>query len=108
MSKQSPTTRFRERSLMLNPAPTIGAALAIFAIAFGGLSLRLASGHDPALTTSAIVQPANGSQGTAIRTHASGAATGAAPRSAAGTAAGHAPVVTAASGTGGKAVHGDA
>ena len=108
MSKDHTNRRFRERSLMLNPAPTIGAALAIFAIAFGGLSLRLASGHDPALATSAIVQPANGRQGTTIRTHASGSAAGAAPSSTARTAGGKARVVTAASGARGQARGGDA
>ncbi len=76
MSGHHRTGRFRERSLLLNPAPVIGTALAVFAIAFGGLTLRLASGHDPAVSLSASAVRANGASGTALRTHASGTAAG--------------------------------
>ena len=70
------TARFRERSLLLNPAPVIGAALAAFALAFGGLTLRLASGHDPAVSLSASPGRANGASTAALRTRASGTAAG--------------------------------
>ena len=97
--------RFRDRSLMLNPAPVIGAALAVFAIAFGGLSLRLASGHDPALNVSASVQRATGAHGAVLSTRASGAAAGSGTGT--GTSArrstSHGAVVTTASGARGGA-----
>jgi hypothetical protein len=90
--------RFRDRSLMLNPAPVIGAALAVFAIAFGGLSLRLASGHDPALNVSASVQRATGAHGAVLSTRASGAAAGSGTGTSARRSTSHGAVVTTASG----------
>jgi hypothetical protein len=77
MPPNHPTGRFRERSLLLNPAPVIGAALAAFAIAFGGLTLRLATGHDPAVSLSATAGRSNGASATALRTTASGRVLGA-------------------------------
>ena len=76
MSGHHAAGRFRERSLLLNPAPVIGAALAAFAVAFGGLTLRLASGHDPAVSLSASARRANGASATGLSTRASGAASG--------------------------------
>ncbi|HVC83611.1 MAG TPA: hypothetical protein VNC12_00060 [Solirubrobacteraceae bacterium] len=76
------SSRFRERSLLLNPAPVIGATLAAFAIAFGGLTVQLVSGRDPAVGTLASVTRGAASGGTTtVTTRASGAAsaTGAAP-----------------------------
>jgi hypothetical protein len=72
-------SRFRERSLLLNPAPVIGATLAAFALAFGGLTMRLATGHDPALGAAVSSGQVATRGGTvALTTRASGAATAAA------------------------------
>jgi hypothetical protein len=78
-------SRFRERSLLLNPAPVVGATLAAFALAFGGLTMRLATGHDPALGAAVSTRQVASHGGTvALTTRASGAAAtpaGAAPGS---------------------------
>ena len=49
MADRTTSRRLHERSLWLNPALVVAAALAVFAIAFGTLTMRLASGHDPAI-----------------------------------------------------------
>jgi hypothetical protein len=68
-------SRFRERSLLLNPAPVLGATLAAFALAFGGLTMRLATGHDPALAAAVSSGQMASRGGTvALTTRASGAA----------------------------------
>jgi hypothetical protein len=70
------SSRFRERSLLLNPAPVIGATLAAFAIALGGLTAQLVSGRDPAVgTLASVTQGASNRGATTITTRASGAAT---------------------------------
>jgi hypothetical protein len=72
-------SRFRERSLLLNPAPILGATLAAFALAFGGLTMRLATGHDPALSAAVSVgQVASRGSTGALTTRTSGAAAAAA------------------------------
>jgi len=72
-------SRFRERSLLLNPAPVLGATLAAFALAFGGLTMRLATGHDPALGAAVPSgRVASRGGGVALTTRTSGAATAAA------------------------------
>ncbi len=90
--------RFRERSLLLNPAPVIGAALAAFAVAFGGLTLRLASGHDPAVSLSASAGPTNRGSATALSTRASGTAAGPGGASPTTSKANSSAIVTATSG----------
>jgi hypothetical protein len=90
-------SRLRERSLLLNPAPVVAAALAAFSLALGGLTAQLITGHDPALGTLASVsQPAGKGAGTTLTTSASGAV-----RRASAAPAGHAttaPLVTSTSG----------
>ena len=74
------SSRFRERSLLLNPAPVIGATLAAFAIALGGLTAQLVSGRDPAVgTLASVTQGASNRGATTITTRASGAATATSP-----------------------------
>ncbi len=85
-------SRFRERSLLLNPAPVIGATLAAFAIALSGLTAQLVGGHDPAVGTLASVARGASSGATTVTTRASGAAS----------ATGSSPVASAAT-TGGSA-----
>jgi hypothetical protein len=94
MPNRKITGRFSERSLWLNPALVVAAALAVFAIAFGTLTLRLAAGHDPAIGL-ARAGRAQGSN-PALRTRSSGAGA-TAP---AGRSGSHKPatIVTAASG----------
>lgn len=92
-------SRFRERSLLLNPAPLIGATLAAFAVAFSGLTMRLATGHDPALVTAVSSGQVASRGGTAaLTTRTSGAATaaGGAP---AGSSATSATIVSSTSGS---------
>jgi hypothetical protein len=96
-ARRSRRSRLRERSLLLNPAPVVAAALAAFSLALGGLTAQLITGHDPALGTLASVsQPAG--KGTApLTTSASGAV-----RGASAAPAGHAttaPLVTSTSGS---------
>ena len=106
-------SRFRERSLLLNPASVVGAALATFLVVLVALTARLATGRDPAATTAmAIRQPSGHGAGTALTTRSSGGqALGPSPQSAQGVAAatqgGSAPLVTSASGAGGLYVEGD-
>jgi hypothetical protein len=90
-------SRLRERGMMLNPAPLIGATLATFALVLSGLTLRLATGHDPAVGAVATVSPqtAHGGNGR-VTTRASGTPTASGSK-ASSTAAG-APLVTATSG----------
>jgi len=97
-SRRRPS-RFRERSLLLNPAPVLGATLAAFALAFGGLTLRLAAGHDPALGGAVLSGRVASRGGTvALTTRASGAATAAAGAPA-GSKATSARLVSATSGS---------
>ena len=104
-ARRSQRSRFRERSLLLNPAPVVAAALAAFSLALGGLTAQLLTGHDPALGTLASVgRVAGKGAGTTLTTRASGAARGAS--AAAAGHAGTAPLVTSTSGstaTGGTA-----
>ncbi|HEY7966739.1 MAG TPA: hypothetical protein VID68_06905 [Solirubrobacteraceae bacterium] len=90
-------SRFRQRSLLVNPAPVIGAALAAFAIAFGGLTWRLASGHDPAVPLAALRQGAARAAGSGVVTRSSRA--GGAPTAGAAGRGGQLPgrIVTASS-----------
>jgi hypothetical protein len=95
---KSRRSRLRERSVMLNPAPLIGATLATFAIVFCGLTMRLATGHDPAVGGVAAVGRQAAHVGTGrVTTRASGTpvASGVGPQA---TGAG-APLVTATSGS---------
>jgi hypothetical protein len=90
-------SRLRERSLLVNPAPVIGAALAAFSLVLGGLTLRVVTGRDPAAPT-ATPTPRTGSAGgrAPLVTRTSGtAASGGSRRSSATTPA---PPVTSASG----------
>jgi len=74
MSRTRTQSRLRERSFLLNPAPVVGAALAAFAIAFGGLTMRLATGHDPAVAPLASASRAAGGGRVSLRTSSSRAA----------------------------------
>ena len=98
------SSRFRERSLLLNPAPVIGATLAAFALALGGLTAQLLSGRDPAVgTLASVARSASRGGATTVTTRASGAAktTGAAPVTGAAATAGSATgsLTTATSGS---------
>lgn len=79
-------SRFRERSLLTNPSAVIAGSLAALAIAFGALTVRLASGHDPAVGFVAAVPRAGSSTGVGALTTRASAAAGSAAR--AGTSAG--------------------
>ena len=103
-------SRFRERSLLLNPASVIGAALATFLVVLVALTARLATGRDPALAPAvAMRQPSGHGAGAALATRSSGGqALGHSPHSAQGaTPTGSAPLVTSASGAGGLYQEGD-
>jgi hypothetical protein len=64
--------RLRERSLLLNPAPVIGAALAAFSLVLAGLTFRLQAGHDPSVGSVAWVPRAGSSASAPLATRASG------------------------------------
>jgi hypothetical protein len=97
-ARRSRASRVRERSLLLNPAPVVAAALAAFCLALGGLTVQLITGHDPALGTLASASPLAGKgAGATLTTRASGAG-----RGASAAPAGHgrtAPLVTSSSGS---------
>lgn len=107
-----PTTRrprLRERSMMLNPALVIAAALAAFALVLGGLTLRLANGHDPGLAgTAAISARPSGVGTTSLTTRTSGALAPGVARTGAHGSSPTAPLLTAASGVARGAGGGDA
>jgi hypothetical protein len=66
-------SRLRERSLLLNPAPVIGAALAAFSLVLAGLTFRLQAGHDPSVGPVAVARRAASSVASApLATRASG------------------------------------
>jgi len=96
-------SRFRERSLLLNPAPVIAATLAAFAIALSGLTAQLLSGHDPAVGMVASVARGASSGAATVTTRASGAAsaTGSSPATSGAATGGSAtrPLTTATSGS---------
>jgi uncharacterized membrane protein YgcG len=92
-------SRLRERSLLTNPVPVVTATLAAFTLAFGGLTVRLMTGHDPALgTLTSVSQVAARGGATTVTTRASGAAATSAS-SAPGAHSTTAPLVTSTSGS---------
>jgi hypothetical protein len=96
--KSQRRSRLREGSVWLNPAPVIAAALAVFALVLGGLTVRLVAGHDPAVGAIALAPRTGSRAGRApLITRTSGA-----PGSIGSRASGvnaPAPLVTSSSGT---------
>jgi len=63
--------------MLTNPAAVIAGSLAAFALAFGGLTARLVSGHDPAVGIVAAVPRAGSAAGILTTRTSAAAATGA-------------------------------
>jgi hypothetical protein len=94
-------SRLRERSLLLNPAPVVAAALAAFSLVLVGLTFRLQAGHDPSVSTVALAPRIGAAAaGARLTTRASG--TPASIGSPASVSPSTAPLVTSTSGAVGR------
>jgi hypothetical protein len=94
-------SRFRDRSLLLNPASVIAASVAAFLCTLVVLTARVATGRDPAVGTAISAGQSAGNRSRAsLTTRASGAAVGpSSPSGAQAQSTPNAPLVTSTSGS---------